>query len=186
MRQLFPVSGRVAALMASALLGGGLAAGCSQGESPAPGGQAASSPQAATSPAGPTAAASPAAPAADESPAGATTEASPGAGGGTQVAAAPAGGGGGGGDVQRGQQLFAQNCATCHGASGHGDGPAAAALNPKPQDLTDDEWKHGGSPDQIFQTITNGVPGTAMVSWASLPEADRHALVAYILSLKGK
>lgn len=175
MRQFFPVSGRVAALMASALLGGGLAAGCSQSETPAPGGQAASSPQAATSPAGPTAAASPAAPAA---------EASPAAGGDTQTAAAPAGGAGG--DVQRGQQLFAQNCATCHGTTGKGDGPAAAALNPKPQDLTDDEWKHGGSPDQIFQTITNGVPGTAMVSWASLPEADRRALVEYILSLKGK
>jgi high-affinity iron transporter len=172
MRYLFPVPGRVAALMASALLGGGLAAGCSQGESPAPGGQAASSPAAA---------ASPSAPAAAESPAAATAEASPAAGG-TQTAAAPTGGGA----AERGQQLFAQNCATCHGPSGKGDGPAAAALNPKPQDLTDDQWKHGGSPEQIFQTITNGVPGTAMVSWSSLPEADRKALVAYVQSLQGK
>lgn len=184
MRYPFPVPGRVAALMASALLGGGLAAGCSQGESPAPGGQAASSPAAASSP---EAAASPAAPTAAQSPAAPTAQTSP-ATGGTQTAAAPAGGGagGGGGDVQRGQQLFAQNCATCHGTSGKGDGPAAAALNPKPQDLTDDQWKHGGSPEQILQTVTNGVPGTAMVSWASLPEADRRALVAYIQSLQGK
>lgn len=173
MRHPYPVSGRVAAIVTSALLGGGLVAGCGQGQQP-PSGQTTSSPAAAASPAAPTASPAAAAAASPAAPAG-----------GTQTAAAPAAGGGGA-DVQRGQQIFAQNCATCHGPGGKGDGPAAVALNPKPQDLTDNQWKYGGTPDQIYKTITNGSPGTAMVSWSSLPEQDRRALVAYVLSLSGK
>lgn len=37
--------------------------------------------------------------------------------------------------IERGQRIFAATCATCHGQQGRGDGPAAAALNPKPADL---------------------------------------------------
>ncbi len=32
--------------------------------------------------------------------------------------------------------LFQRNCASCHGIEGRGDGPAAAALDPRPSDLT--------------------------------------------------
>lgn len=35
----------------------------------------------------------------------------------------------------RGKKLFAANCASCHGRAARGDGPAGAALNPKPADL---------------------------------------------------
>jgi mono/diheme cytochrome c family protein len=35
-----------------------------------------------------------------------------------------------------GKDLYAHNCATCHGAGGRGDGPAAKDLNPRPRDLT--------------------------------------------------
>ena len=38
--------------------------------------------------------------------------------------------------IAAGRALFLQNCMTCHGKKGKGDGPAAAALNPKPRDLT--------------------------------------------------
>jgi putative copper export protein/mono/diheme cytochrome c family protein len=38
--------------------------------------------------------------------------------------------------IVRGQRLFAANCTGCHGAQGHGDGPAAAAMTDKPADLT--------------------------------------------------
>jgi len=53
--------------------------------------------------------------------------------------------------LQKGKQLYAANCATCHGATGAGNGPLAASLNPKPApiskktigDLSDGElfWK---------------------------------------------
>ena len=38
--------------------------------------------------------------------------------------------------IARGRQLFAQDCAVCHGAEGHGDGAAAAALPQRPEDLS--------------------------------------------------
>lgn len=37
--------------------------------------------------------------------------------------------------IARGKKIYAANCASCHGASGKGDGPAGKALNPKPADL---------------------------------------------------
>ncbi|MDH5513451.1 MAG: cytochrome c [Gammaproteobacteria bacterium] len=40
-----------------------------------------------------------------------------------------------GASLARGKKLFQANCASCHGPTGRGDGPAGAALNPKPVDL---------------------------------------------------
>ncbi|HEX7126208.1 MAG TPA: cytochrome c [Thermodesulfobacteriota bacterium] len=88
--------------------------------------------------------------------------------------------------IAAGKALFEQNCATCHGVGGKGDGPAAVALNPKPANFTTGQFKHGGSDAQIFKTISNGVPGTAMVGWSSIPEKSRWDLVNYIRSLGPK
>jgi mono/diheme cytochrome c family protein len=179
-----------AALAAFAVLGTGLAAGCQQSDVPRPGAQAQASPGLSA----PASAGTPAAPVLEvPSPAaGQQTAQAPAApAGGQPPAAQPAGAAGGGAvpsspeSIQRGQQLFAQNCASCHGPQGKGDGPAAVALNPKPADLTDAEWKHGGSPQQIYSVITNGVPGTAMVPWASIPEQGRWDLTNYVKSLSG-
>src|SRR5262245_13994502 len=41
------------------------------------------------------------------------------------------------GDKARGAQLYSQTCASCHGAGGHGDGPASKGLNPPPANHTD-------------------------------------------------
>lgn len=43
------------------------------------------------------------------------------------------------------KEMFTSYCAPCHGASGKGDGPAAAALNPKPADLTQFAKRRGGT-----------------------------------------
>ena len=86
--------------------------------------------------------------------------------------------------VMKGQQIFSQQCITCHGAGGHGDGPAAAALNPKPRNFTSaDGWKNGRAVSQIFGTITTGLPGTPMPPFSGLAPADRFALVHYVRSL---
>src|SRR5690606_28947848 len=37
----------------------------------------------------------------------------------------------------RAAALYAQQCAVCHGPTGHGDGPAAAGLDPPPIAFTD-------------------------------------------------
>jgi mono/diheme cytochrome c family protein len=44
------------------------------------------------------------------------------------------------GDAAKGEQTFKAQCVICHGEKGHGDGAAAAALNPKPRNFSSDEF----------------------------------------------
>ena len=71
-----------------------------------------------------------------------------------------------------------------HFEKGDGNGPAGMALNPKPRDFTAGVFKNGNKPEQIFKTITDGLPGTPMAGFKNLPEDDRAALAYYVLSLK--
>jgi caa(3)-type oxidase subunit IV len=88
-------------------------------------------------------------------------------------------------DLQKkGQSVFSQQCISCHGANGQGDGPAAAALNPKPRNFTSAEgWKNGRTVSGIMKTLANGLPPSAMPSFASLSVEDRFALAHYVRSL---
>jgi len=88
--------------------------------------------------------------------------------------------------VAQGKTLFAVNCASCHGTGGKGDGPAAAALNPKPRNFTETYWRYGGGPARIVQTITNGSPGTAMAAFPSIPLEERFAIAHYVRTLNPK
>jgi mono/diheme cytochrome c family protein len=86
--------------------------------------------------------------------------------------------------VSEGKKLAEQNCVTCHGNSGKGDGPAAAALPPpKPADWTAAKVA-AESDGEIFWKISNG--RGAMPPWKHLPENQRWALVDYIRSLQKK
>src|SRR5690348_16116981 len=51
---------------------------------------------------------------------------------------------------------FESLCATCHGANGKGDGPAAANLSVKPRDYTDPAWQASVTDDQLRQIILLG------------------------------
>jgi mono/diheme cytochrome c family protein len=54
--------------------------------------------------------------------------------------------------------MFKSYCAPCHGVSGKGDGPAAAALNPKPADLTQFAKRRGGTfSAKDFEDKLNGM-----------------------------
>jgi mono/diheme cytochrome c family protein len=76
------------------------------------------------------------------------------------------------------------NCVSCHGASGKGDGPAAAALPPpKPANWTSDVVQKQ-TDGEIFWKISNG--RGAMPPWKHLPENERWEIVNYIRTLKGK
>lgn len=87
------------------------------------------------------------------------------------------------GDAKAGKTVFAQNCATCHGATGKGDGAAAAALNPKPANFAKGKFKYGSSDSAIAATIKNGKG--AMPPWGSVLSAkDIDNVVAYVKSLK--
>ncbi len=89
--------------------------------------------------------------------------------------------------LARGKQIFGQLCVGCHGPNGDGKGPVAPALTPKPADFTDDDWIKGGGDRDVFNTITTGIPGTAMAPFgAQMNEQDRWALVFYVKSFSGE
>jgi len=76
------------------------------------------------------------------------------------------------------------NCVTCHGASGKGDGPAAAALPPpKPADWTSAKVQ-SQTDGELFWKISEG--RGAMPPWKHLPDKDRWEIVNYIRTLKKK
>jgi hypothetical protein len=68
----------------------------------------------------------------------------------------PKGGTGGSTGDQRAASLFGQLCATCHGAGGMGDGPAAASLPVKPRNYTDAAWQASVTDQQIKDIIVKG------------------------------
>lgn len=78
---------------------------------------------------------------------------------------------------------FVAQCAICHGATGHGDGPAAKGLTPPPADLTDPARMGEHSLFGLYNTITVGIKGTAMAGFPTLGEAERWALAFYVSTL---
>ncbi|HRO62706.1 cytochrome c/FTR1 family iron permease [Thermomonas sp.] len=83
-------------------------------------------------------------------------------------------------DVAAGKALYAQQCAACHGASGHGDGPAGAQLDPPPIAFTDADRASQRSPLALYEAISRGVPGTSMPAYSQLTDAQRWALAFYV------
>ena len=75
--------------------------------------------------------------------------------------------------------MFGQNCAACHGEAGDGHGPDAVKLDTPPIAFTDAERARQRSVFALYQVITQGLDGTAMPSFDSLPTDDRWALAFY-------
>ena len=79
-------------------------------------------------------------------------------------------------DLQRGQALYAANCAACHALDGSARTPASEAMDPPPIDFIDRARARERSLFALYQVISQGLEGTAMQSFAHLPEGDRWAL----------
>jgi high-affinity iron transporter len=87
-------------------------------------------------------------------------------------------------DLARGATLYQAQCAACHGATGHGDGPAGLQLSPRPIDFTEVSRADQRSPLSLYEVITQGVAGTPMVSYAqALSSDDRWSLAYYVGTL---
>ena len=101
--------------------------------------------------------------------------------------------------AKEGKSLYADNgCASCHGSSGRGDGPAAATVPVPPTDLTDLRiYQHGNTELAIAQTLVDGIAGSdagvealrhshhtfVMPKFDHLTEFERRSIALYLISL---
>jgi len=90
--------------------------------------------------------------------------------------------------VVTGRELYASNgCASCHGASGHGDGPVAKTLVPPPRDFRDAAaFKNGADVAAISATLASGLSrdGGRMPQFQHLTRDERASLAMYVISLR--
>jgi mono/diheme cytochrome c family protein len=85
--------------------------------------------------------------------------------------------------LQRGAQVYAENCASCHGTKGYGDGPAGQQLSPRPADLGWLAHSHMVSDQYVYWTVSEGGQpvGSAMPAFKGvLSQRDTWAVVAYV------
>ena len=82
--------------------------------------------------------------------------------------------------IQEGAALYAKNCAECHGATGHGDGPRAAKLDPKPINFHDRHRQSQRNIYSLYSTISLGINDTPMRAYTELSASQRWALAFYV------
>lgn len=89
--------------------------------------------------------------------------------------------------LRSGQVVYEQHCAACHGVNGDGNGPAMVWLFPKPRNFNTGLFKIQSTPsgsvptdDDLFNTVTRGMPGSSMPSFSFLSESQRREVVQYV------
>lgn len=92
------------------------------------------------------------------------------------------------GDAARGADLYALYCMTCHGERGRGDGPAAAAMNPKPADHSDPARMGALSDAHLYKVIQKGGAAVGksplMAPWGSiLNDSQIRDLIGFLRQL---
>ncbi|MBB1318671.1 FTR1 family protein [Shewanella sp. SR43-4] len=81
------------------------------------------------------------------------------------------------------QQLFIENCSSCHGDLGQGNGPLAKSLAPEPTNFTDQERALNRSLLGLYDAISDGLDGSAMRAFSELNDQQRWSLAFYVGSL---
>jgi mono/diheme cytochrome c family protein len=90
--------------------------------------------------------------------------------------------------IAAGKTIFETRCVACHGLEGKGDGPAAAALTPKPASLADSTMMHDLSEGYLFWRVSEGGLNppfnSAMPAWKTiLSEEEIWQVVSYVRAL---
>lgn len=92
-------------------------------------------------------------------------------------------------EIESGKRVYFTKCVWCHGVEGAGDGPGAVRLWPRPRNFVSGTFKirHTASGQlplvnvDLLQTVTHGLPGSAMPSWEGiLTEDQRKDVLAFI------
>lgn len=82
------------------------------------------------------------------------------------------------GSAKKGVALYRDNCSTCHGMTGEGNGPRAYFIFPKPRNFTSDESRTRFSPDTLFVAVKHGVRGREMPAWGTVLDDQQIADVS--------
>ncbi len=82
--------------------------------------------------------------------------------------------------IAEGQQLFKENCVSCHGEQGQGDGPRAAKLSPRPANFHDRERQQFRNIFALYNVISLGANGTSMPAFTQLKSEQRWSLAFYV------
>jgi mono/diheme cytochrome c family protein len=88
--------------------------------------------------------------------------------------------------IAAGRSLYRDNCASCHGDEGRGDGPGAAAADPGPSDFTRPEFagmREPPGPALLYSIVARGIDGTTMRGFPDLSGWERLAIVAFVTQL---
>jgi mono/diheme cytochrome c family protein len=84
-----------------------------------------------------------------------------------------------------GKRVYLERCAPCHGDDGRGDGPAAAALEPRPRNLRDPSFWDGRTPARLRDVVQHGKSGTMMQPFEGvLSDGEIEAVVEYLQSFR--
>lgn len=91
-------------------------------------------------------------------------------------------------DIEAGKAVYFRKCVWCHGPDGAGDGPSAIRIGTKPRNFNQGTFKirHTASgelptDDDLFLTVTHGLPGSAMPPWDGiLSEKERRQVVGFV------
>ncbi len=86
-------------------------------------------------------------------------------------------------DMDTARQLYADNCTSCHGVDGAGNGPAAVGMDPAPTNFLDIDRYRQRTLFGLHSTITQGVNDTAMPAFNQLSDEDRWSLAFYVGTL---
>lgn len=91
--------------------------------------------------------------------------------------------------TELGKNTYKKYCSACHGEEGHGDGPLARSMLPKPRDFTRGAYKFRTTPSgslptdsDIYRTISFGIPNSTMIPWDILSEEERASVIPLLKS----
>jgi mono/diheme cytochrome c family protein len=93
--------------------------------------------------------------------------------------------------IAAGAKSYAKYCVACHGASGHGDGPAAAGLKPPPRDFSSPKNFKMKNDGELFEVVSRGGPSEklspVMPAWGgTLNKSQIWQVIAYVRSIPAR
>jgi mono/diheme cytochrome c family protein len=86
--------------------------------------------------------------------------------------------------LELGKTVYTDQCQSCHGPEGKGDGPAARFLSPPARDLTQGDWQYAedGTVEAIAAVIRSGIDDTGMTPFeGQLSDEEINAVATYVL-----